>query len=94
MDKILDNLFNKDEDSIQKIEDAIKETTIAETGESHDEKCAECNNEHCECVDRQSAIINFDLFIGELRQILNRYQGLDFELVQMKQEISNLIKDC
>lgn len=45
--------------------------------------CDEANNEPTNA--------KFEVFVAELKQILNSTQGLDFELVELKRQINNLI---
>lgn len=42
---------------------------------------------------KDNVFLNFDIFIGELRSILNRHRALDIEMLQMKREIEDLIQE-
>lgn len=46
----------------------------------------------CDEVDNKPINVTFEVFIAELKHILNSTQGLDFELVELKRQINNLIK--
>lgn len=46
----------------------------------------------CDEVNNEPINVTFEVFIAELKQILNSTQGLDFELVELKRQINNLIQ--
>lgn len=45
----------------------------------------------CNEVNNEPINITFEVFVADLKHILNSTQGLDFELVELKRRINNLI---
>ena len=45
----------------------------------------------CDKVDNKPINVTFEVFVAELKHILNSTQGLDFELVELKKQINDLI---
>lgn len=45
----------------------------------------------CDEVNNEPTNVTFEVFVADLKHILNSTQGLDFELVELKRRINNLI---
>ena len=46
----------------------------------------------CDEVNNEPKNVTFEVFVADLKHILNSTQGLDFELVELKRQINNLIQ--
>lgn len=71
-------------EQVSEVENNVDEHIVEEEVTVDEPVCDEVNNEPIN--------VTFEVFIAELKHILNSTQGLDFELVELKRQINNLIQ--
>lgn len=71
-------------EQVSEVENECDEHIVTEEVVVDEPICDEANNE--------PKNVTFEVFVADLKHILNSTQGLDFELVELKRQINNLIQ--
>ena len=94
------NTQEAEESSTTEVDETTSESEpvveqVSESENEYDEHIVDEENvvePICDEVNNEPKNVTFEVFVADLKHILNSTQGLDFELVELKRQINNLIQ--